>query len=74
MCLHEQDYDSGAVIQKSGISSHEEITLLDVDYAYDMAMALLDSSKDGIQETTDLLCKYTAQAGLRINVKKTGYW
>ena len=59
----------GAVIQKSGTSSYEEINLLDVDYSDDMA--LLESSKDGLQETTDLLCKYAAQAGLRINVKKT---
>ena len=59
------------MLQKSGsgTSSHEEINLLDVDYADDMA--LLDNSKDGLQETTDLLCKYAAQAGLRINVKKT---
>ena len=35
----------GAVLQKPGISSHEEISLLNVDYAYDMA--LLDSIKDG---------------------------
>ena len=59
----------GAVLQKSGTSSHEKINLLDVDYADDMA--LLDNSKNGLQETTDLLCKYAAQAGLRINVKKT---
>ena len=59
----------GAVLQKSCTCSHEEINLLDVDYADDMA--LLDNSKDGLQETTDLLYKYAAQAGLRINVKKT---
>ena len=59
----------GAALQKYSTSSHEEINLLDVDYADDIA--LLDNSKDGLQETTDLLCKYTAQAGLRINVKKT---
>ena len=59
----------GAVLQKSGTSSNEEINLLDVDFADDMA--LLDNIKDGLQETTDLLCKYAAQAGLRINVKKT---
>ena len=59
----------GTVLQKSGTSSNEEINLLDVDYADDMA--LLDNSKDGLQETTDLLCKYATQAGLRINVKKT---
>ena len=59
----------GAVLQKSSTSSHEEINLLDVDYADDMV--LLDNSMDGFQETTDLFCKYAAQAGLRINVKKT---
>ena len=34
-------------------------------------MALMDSTKDDLQETTDLLCKYAAQAGRRINVRKT---
>ena len=57
------------MLQKSGTSSYEEINLLDVDYADDMD--LLDNSKDGLQETTDFLCKYAAQADLRINVKKT---
>ena len=32
--------------------------LLDTDYADDMA--LLDNTKEGLQETTDLLCKYSA--------------
>ena len=31
----------------------------------------MDSTKDGHQETTDLLCKYAAKAGLKINVRKT---
>ena len=34
-------------------------------------MALLDNTKDGFQETTDVLCNYAAQAGLRINARKT---
>ena len=47
----------------------EEKYLLDTDYADDMA--LLDNSKEGLQETTDLLCKYSAYAGLKINAGKT---
>ena len=43
--------------------------LLDTDYADDMA--LLDNTKEGLQETTDLLCKYSAYAGLKINAGKT---
>ena len=58
----------GAVLQRPS-STQEEVTVLDTDYADDMA--LLDNTKDGLQETTDLLCKYAAQAGLRINAKKT---
>ena len=42
---------------------------MDTDYADDMA--LLDNCKDGLQESTDLLCKYAAQAGLCVNAKKT---
>jgi len=30
-------------------------------------MAVLDNSEEGLQETTDLLCMYGAQGGLRIN-------
>ena len=59
----------GALLQRPTTASREEVTILDTDYADDMA--LLDNSKDGLQETTDLLCKYAAQAGLRINAKKT---
>ena len=59
----------GAVLQRPAAASQEEVTVLDTDYADDMA--LMDSTKDGLQETTDLLCKYAAQAGLRINVRKT---
>ena len=51
-----------AVLQRSTTASHEEVTVLNADYVDDMA--LLDNSKDGLQETTDLLCKYAAQAGL----------
>ena len=44
---------------------------MDMDYADDMA--LVDNSKKGLQETTDLLCNYAAyaRAGLQINAKKT---
>ena len=43
--------------------------ILDTDYADDMA--LLDNTEEGLQETTDLLCKYSAYAGLKINAGKT---
>ena len=46
----------------------EEKHLLDTDYADDMAM--LDNSKEGLQETIDLLCKYNAYAGLKVNAGK----
>ena len=46
----------------------EEKHLLDTDYAGDMVMLLLDNSKEGLQETTDLLCKYSAYAGLKITI------
>ena len=44
-------------------------TLLDTDYADDMAV--LDDTKDGLQESTDLLSTYASLAGLKINAKKT---
>ena len=34
-------------------------------------MAMLDNSKEGLQETTDLLCKCSAYAGLKNNAGKT---
>ena len=43
----------GAVLQRTAAAPQEEVTLLDTDYADDMA--LMDSTKDGLQETTDLL-------------------
>ena len=42
-------------------------------YIDTLSMALMDSQKDGLQETTDLLCNYAAQAGLRINVRKAEF-
>ena len=58
----------GALLQ---LQAHgvEDKHLLDTDYADDMAM--LDNSKEGLQETTDFLCKYSAYAGLKINAGKT---
>ena len=36
-------------------------------------MAVLDNSKLGLQETTDLLCKYSAyNSGLKVNASKGG--
>ena len=58
----------GAVLQYSADGNAEE-AILDTDYADDMAV--LDNSKHGLQESTDLLCKYTLYAGLKVNVPKT---
>ena len=58
----------GATLQRAS-PGVEEKHLLDTDYADDMA--LLDNTKEGLQETTDLLCKYSAYAGLKINAGKT---
>ena len=46
----------GAVLRRPAAASYEEVTVLDTDYADDMA--LMGSTKDGLQEATDLLCKY----------------
>lgn len=59
----------GAVLQRATTSFGQDTVVLDTDYADDLA--IMDNTKDGLQETTDLLCKYAAQAGLRINAKKT---
>ncbi|KAI8502407.1 hypothetical protein Bbelb_199950 [Branchiostoma belcheri] len=45
------------------------VSVLDTDYADDMA--LLDNTKIGLQETTDLLCNNSSLAGLKANAKKT---
>ena len=58
----------GAVLQKpTETLAGKEV--MDTDYADDMG--LLDNTKDGLQETTDLLCKFSAYAGLRVNASKT---
>jgi len=60
----------GAVLQRSINPLVNDITMLDTDYADDMAV--LDNSEEGLQETTGLLCMYGAhEGGLRINSKKT---
>ena len=48
----------GAVLQRPAAAFHEEATVLDNDYADDVA--LMESTKDSLQETNDLLCKYAA--------------
>lgn len=50
-------------------SNREEDWILDLDYADDMAV--LDSTVEGLQESTDLLAHYAGFAGLKINAKKT---
>ena len=47
----------------------EEEVVLDTDNADDMAV--LDGTKDGLQESTDLLSHYAAYAGLKMNSDKT---
>ena len=58
----------GVVLQKKSKGVDEKV-VLDTDYADDMA--ILDNSRDGLQESTDLLAHYCSYAGLRINAKKT---
>ena len=58
----------GVVLQKKSKGVEEKV-VLDTDYADDMA--ILDNSRDGLQESTDLLAHYCSYAGLRINAKKT---
>ena len=45
------------------------VSVLDTDYTDDMG--LIDNTKDGRQETTDLLSYYSAFTGLQIKVQKT---
>ena len=47
----------------------QEKVVLDTDYADDMAIQ--DNSRDGLQESTDLLDRYCSYTGLRIYAKKT---
>ena len=59
----------GAVLQIASPPDELEIAVMDTDYADDMAT--MDNTKLGLQETTDLLCKYSAYSGLKVNAKKT---
>ena len=58
----------GVVLHKTSKGVDEKV-VLDTDYADDMA--IMDNSKDGLQESTDLLAHYSSYAGLKINAKKT---
>ena len=57
----------GLVLQE-GTAELEEEALMDTDYANDMAV--LDGTKDGLQETIGLLSHYAAYSGLKINSGK----
>jgi hypothetical protein len=60
----------GMLLEKSWCPEEvRDITVVDVDYADDLAA--LDNTKEGLQETTDLIVKYSAYSGLKINVDKT---
>ena len=57
----------GVVLHKS--KEVDKKVVLYTDYADDMA--IMDNSRDGLQESTDLLAHYSSHAGLKINAKKT---
>ena len=59
----------GMLLEKSWSPDVRDITVVDVDYADDLAA--LDNTKEGLQETTDLIVKFSAYSGLKINVDKT---
>ncbi len=59
----------GMLLDKSRNTEVRDITVVDVDYADDLAA--LDNTKEGLQETTDLIVKFSAYSGLKINVDKT---
>ena len=58
----------GVVLHKKSKGVDEKV-VLDTDYADDMA--IMDNSRDGLQESTDILAHYSSYAGLKINAKKT---
>lgn len=59
----------GFILHKSMSPDDSDIAVMDTDYADDMAT--MDNTVQGLQETTDLLCKYSSLSGLKVNVKKT---
>ena len=61
----------GAVLQEKSKKVEEKV-VMDTDYADDMA--ILDNSRDGLQESTDLLAHFSSYAGLKINAKKLSAW
>ena len=67
--MEQQKFISKGVTLQCESSRVEEKHILDTDYVDDMA--LLDNTEEGLQETTDLVCKYSAYAGLKINAGKT---
>ena len=67
--MEQQKVISKGVTLQCESSRVEEKHILGTDYADDMA--LLDNTEEGLQETTDLLCKCSAHAGLKINADKT---
>ena len=58
----------GVVLHKKSKGIDEKV-VLDTDYADDMA--IMDSSRDSLQECTDLLAHYSSYTGLKINANKT---
>ena len=56
------------MLQRKSTGAEEKV-VLDTDYADDMV--ILDNSRDGLQESTDLLDHCCSYAGLWMDAKKT---
>ena len=69
LAIAAKSVSNGLTLQKRLSSRFPEVAVTDVDYADDLAV--LDGTKEGLQESTDLIAKYSAYGGLKINVKKT---
>ena len=67
--MEERHVSQGFLFQKCRTSRPPAIHITDLDYADDIAV--LDSSKDGLQEATTKISNFGREAGLRINSKKT---
>ena len=69
LSMEERHISQGFLLQKRRSSRHPAIHITDLDYADDIAV--LDSSKDGLQEATTKISNFGREAGLCIHSKKT---
>ena len=69
LAVKEKSVSSGFTLQKRQSSRQPETSLVEFDYADDLAAT--DNTQEGLQETTDLNVKQCAKAGLFINASKT---